>query len=149
MTSGRLSLRLAAPAALYWSFVPLLQIAALAVVWPWKGSKVSFARAIDCFFASQDPWSLWLCAFAAIWALIPPVRVFSWTQNPWFWYAPAMAVGLWTAWLDYGFFRSISQRSFLRACCDLAMERAIVWTAGIACFMGSAAWQVVASRFGL
>ena len=41
MTSGRLSLRLAAPATLYWSFVPLLEIAGLAVVWPWKRSRLS------------------------------------------------------------------------------------------------------------
>jgi hypothetical protein len=66
MTSGRLSLRLVAPATLYSSFVPLLEIAGLAVVWPWRQSPLSFARAIDLFFVSHTPWSLWLCAFAAV-----------------------------------------------------------------------------------
>ena len=66
MTSGRLSLRLAAPATLYWSFLPLLEIAGLAAVWPWKRSPISFARAIDLFFVSNTPWSLWFTAFAGV-----------------------------------------------------------------------------------
>src|ERR1035441_1306513 len=97
MTSGRLSLRLAAPATLYWTFVPLLEIAGLAAVWPWKRSPVSFARGIDLFFVSNTPWSLWLCGFAGIWAFFPPALVIAWTENPWPWYAPALAVGLWSA----------------------------------------------------
>ncbi len=149
MTSGRLSLRLAASGAVCWTFVPLLQVAALAVVWPWKRSELSFPRAIDRFFASQTPWSLYLCFFAAVWALFPSPRVFAWTRNPWLWYAPPIAIALWAAWLDYGFFRSISRRSPALAVRDLAIERAIVWSLGLACFLGFAGWQVVASRLGL
>jgi hypothetical protein len=149
MTSGRLSLRLAVPAAIYWSFVPLLQIAALAVVWPRKRSEHSFAQAIDRFFASQIPWSLWLCLFAALWGFLPPALVFSWTQNPWWWYGPALAVGLWAAWLDYGFFRTVSRRTPVLAIRDLVIERAIVWSAGLSLFLISSGTQVLASRFGL
>jgi len=149
MTSGRLSLRLAAPATLYWTFVPLLEIAGLAAVWPWKRSPVSFARAIDLFFVSNTPWSLWFTAFAALWALFPPARVFAWTGNPWPWYASALAVGLWCARLDFRFFRSVPGRTPARACRDLAVQRFIAWTGGVAWFMGPAAWQVVASRVGL
>jgi hypothetical protein len=149
MTSGRVSLRLAAPATLYWSFVPLLELTGLAAVWPWKRSQVSFARAIDLFFVSHTPWSLWLCAFAAVWAFFPPARVFAWTASPWSWYGPALAVALWSACLDFRFFRSVSGRTPTIACRDLAVQRVIAWTGGVAWFMGSAAWQVVTSRFRL
>jgi len=149
MTSGRLSLRLATPATLYWSFVPLLEIAGLAAVWPWKRSPVSFARVIDLFFVSNFAWSLWFTAFAALWAFFPPARVFAWTASPWPCYASAMAVGLWCAWLDFRFFRTVPGRTPVLACRDLAVQRFIAWTAGVIWFMGSAAWQVVASRVGL
>ena len=149
MTSGRLSFRLAAPATLYWTFVPLFEIAGLAAVWPWKRSKISFARAIDLFFGNNIPWLLWFTAFAAAWAFLPPARMFAWSGNPRPWYASALAVGLWCAWLDFRFFREIPGRTPARACRDLAVERFIAWTGGVAWFMGPAAWQVVASRFGL
>jgi hypothetical protein len=149
MTSGRLSLRLVAPATLYWTFVPLLEIAGLAAVWPWKRSPVSFARAIDLFFVGNTPWSLWLCAFAAAWAFFPPARVYAWTGNFWPWYAPALAVALWSACLDFRFFRDIPGRTPARACRDLALQRFIAWTGGIVWFMGPPAWQVFASRFRL
>ena len=149
ITSGRLSLRLVAPATLYWTFVPLLEVAGLAAVWPWKRSPVSFARAIDLFFANNTPWSLWLCAFAAVWAFFPPALVFAWTRNSWPWYASALAVGVWCAWLDFRFFREMPSHTPARACRDLAVQRFIAWTGGIVWFMGSAAWQVFASRFGL
>jgi hypothetical protein len=149
MTSGRLSLRLALPAAIYWSIAPLLQIAGLAAVWPWKRRELSFARGIDGFFASQTLWSFWLCGFAGVWAFFPAARVFSWTDNPWFWYIPALVVAFCTAWLDYRFFRTVAGRTPARAFRDLAIERAIVWPLLVVVFMGSGAWQVVASRFGL
>ena len=149
MTSGRLSLRLVAPATLYWSFVPLLEIAGLAAVWPWKRSPVSFARAIDLFFVSNTAWSLWLCAFAAVWAFFPPARVFAWAGNSRPWYALGLAVALWSACLDFRFFRDIPGRTPARACRDLAVQRFIAWTGGVVWFMGPAAWQVAAARFGL
>src|ERR1017187_10115962 len=101
MTSGRLSLRLAAPATLYWSFVPLLEIAGLGAVWPWKRSPISFARAIDLFFVSNTPWSLWFTAFAGLSPLFSPVRVFARPGNPGPVFAAAMAVGLGFAPLDF------------------------------------------------
>jgi hypothetical protein len=149
MTSGRLSLRLAASAALNWSFVPLLQIAGLAAVWPWKRAPLPFAEAIDRFFASQTIWSLWLCAFTGVWAFVPTGQAYTWTTNIWYWYGPAIAVGLAAAWVDYRFFRAVSGRGAVDAVRDLAVERAIVWTFGIAWFVGPSAWQVIAARLGL
>src|SRR5580658_399317 len=51
ITSGRLTLRLVAPATIYWGFVPLAETAALAVVrWPERKTR-SFSSALDLFFA--------------------------------------------------------------------------------------------------
>ena len=149
MTSGRLSLRLAAPATIYWSFIPVLQISGLAAVWPWKRPRISFSHAIHRFFRSHTPWSLWLCAFAAVWAFFPPARVFAWTENKWPWYGSALAVALWSARLDYRFFRRVSGRKPAGAFRDLAVQRGIAWIGGAVWFMAPAAWQVVAVRFGL
>jgi len=149
MTAGRISLRLAAPASVDWSFVPLLQIAGLAAVWPWKRAKVPFAEALDTFFSSQAIWSLWLCGFAALWGFFPTTRVYSWTTNPWYWYGPVMAVGAAAAWFDYRFFRVVAGRGALAAVRDLAIERGIAWGFGLAWLLWPSGWQVVATRFGL
>ena len=59
ITSGRLTLRLVGPATIYWSFVPLLEIAPLAALplaalWR-RRQPVSFPRAIDLCFTGHGP----------------------------------------------------------------------------------------------
>jgi hypothetical protein len=54
MTSGRVTLRLAGPATVHWSFVPLAGIAGLAVV---SGRRLH-AETIDEFFHGYLPWML-------------------------------------------------------------------------------------------
>jgi hypothetical protein len=149
MMSGRLSVRLVAPAAAYWSFVPLLEIAGLAAVWPWRRSPASFAQGVDEFFANHTPWSLWLCGLGAVWAFFPTPQVYSWTEHSWAWYGSALLAGTWSAWLDYGFLRKRAARTPAAACRDIAVQRLITWSVGLAWFLGPAGWQVVASRWGL
>src|SRR5450432_2588253 len=96
MTSGRLTLRLALPAAIVWTFVPLLEMASLAAVWHIKRPAISLPRAIDLFFMGHAPWSLWLVGFAAIWAFVPTVQVFAWTGPKWIWFGTALAVMAWS-----------------------------------------------------
>src|ERR1022692_2561640 len=55
-------------------------------------------------FVLKKNWSLWFTAFAGLWALFSPGRVFDWTGNPWPVYASALAVGLGCARLDFRFF---------------------------------------------
>jgi hypothetical protein len=149
MASGRLSLRLAAPATVYWSFVPLVEIASFAAVWRRKREAMRFSRAIDLFFWGHGPWLFWLAGFAALWAFVPAARVYRWTFAGWAWYGSALAVAAWSASLDYRFFRSVLRRSAGGALGSLLAQRAIAWVAGLAWFVGSAAWQVTATRLGL
>jgi len=144
-TSGRLTLRLAGPATLYWSFVPLIEIAALAVVCRGKLRSLSLAHAIDLFFAGFAPWLLWLTGLAAIWSWLPPIEAFAFTRPFWLLIA-APAVLAWSCYVDLRFFRSVLDTRAGRA---LLGHRAISWPACLLWFMASSIWPPVASRLGL
>jgi hypothetical protein len=61
LTTGRFSLHVAGSTAIYWSFLPLVEIAALAAAqrrWP-------EACVVDRFFIGHGPWQLFIIAFAA------------------------------------------------------------------------------------
>ena len=147
--SGRLSLRLAAPATIYGAFVPVTEIVGLALVWPWKRPPFRFAEAIDSFCASHTAWLLWLCGFATAWGFFPPDGVFLTTRHPLIWYGSAIAAALWSALADWRFFRSMPERTPLRATLLLGAQRAVSWTLALAWFAGPAAWQVAAHRLGI
>ena len=108
MTAGRLTLRLLIPATLYWSFVPLCEIASLAAVS--TGRKISFAETLDRFCISHTAWLLWLTAFAAVWAFVPSVQAYGPANSKWIWYALSWLAGGWSAYLDFGFFRRVLGR---------------------------------------
>jgi hypothetical protein len=147
MTSGRLTLRLAVPAALYCSFVPLCEIVALAAV-PGR-RKLPLAQAIDLFFIGQAPWMLWLTYFAAVWAFASPVHVFGWASRPWAFDRCAMLAAAWSLYIDFWFFRCVFGHSPVAVIRDLLVQRTISWTAGLAIFLSSAGVQVLATRLGL
>ena len=136
MTSGRLTLRLAAPAAVYWSFVPLLEIAGLAAV---CGKRLR-ARTIDTFFAGHGPWLLCVTLFAAWWAFVPAVKVFGQTTYPWIWVGLALVAIAWSGRLDFVFSRRVLGRTRTGAARDIAMQRAICWIGGLAIFAGTSGW---------
>jgi hypothetical protein len=146
MTSGRLTLRLAAPATIYWSFVPLCEIGSLALVS--RGRKISFAETIDRFCAGHTAWLLWLIVFAAFWAFVPPVDAWRWAGNR-LWMPSAWLVLAWSAYVDFGFFRRVLGRSRARAWRDLLAQRLLCWAAALAIFLASSGLQVVDSALGL
>jgi len=98
LTSGRLTARLVVPGAMYWSFVPLLEIAALAAVCRRQRRKISLALAVDLFFTGFGPWLLWLAGFAAIWSCLDPIQAFAWTNTVWI-RGSAVAVLAWSCCL--------------------------------------------------
>ncbi len=140
MTAGRLTLRLALPAALLWSFVPLLEIASLAIVC--RGS-LPIRRAVGLFFVGHAPWSLWMVASAAVWGLLPTAAVY---PHVLLWKATAAAVLAWSAYIDYGFFREICGG---RALARLLAQRALCWIPGSLLFVAPAGWQTIASALGI
>ena len=144
-TSGRISLRLGAACAESALFLPLLAIVSVLLA---RGRKISLARAVDLFFMGYGPWTLWLIALAAEWAFLPPQRAYELLAYRRIWYFAALLVFLWSLIIDFWYLRRVCSRTPFQAVGWLAMQRLIVWTAGLGIFLGASGWQVVASRFG-
>jgi len=134
MTSGRLSLHLVASTAIYWSFLPLVQILGLIAV---ERGHLK-AGTIDRFFMGHGPTLLLVTAFAA-WTSSTAGIVLS-PASVDFWALTAAAMLLWSCWIDYRFFNSFRK---------LAIQRAISWTLFSVIFMGSWLWNEIAWRLGL
>jgi hypothetical protein len=145
MATGAVTARLVLPAAVYWTFVPLVQIAGLAVVL----RKQLRWETIDAFFAGQGPWMLWLAAFAALWTLLPPEVAYKSWGFPDVWWTAAGVAAMWSLWIDFGFFRRIAGRSSATAAKDLAIQRLVSWSIGMIIFVAPAGWQTVAAALGL
>jgi hypothetical protein len=128
LTTRALTLRLIAPAMIYWSFVPLIQIAALAAVCRHDRKSLRFSELIDSFFRGYSPWLFWLTGVCAIWTfLTPSSKSLDWTVSViWLDGGVALAV-LWSLYIDFHFFRSALSRSPAGAARALALQRFISW----------------------
>lgn len=142
MGTGILTLRLAVPAAIYWSFVPLVELAGLEIAL--RGRLR--ADVIDDFFAAQGPWLLWLAAFAALWTFVPAPVVIGATGFPQLWFYAGGVAAIWSGWLDLRFFRRRGERFPAVA---VLVQRAVSWPLGMLLFVAPAGWQTVAARLGL
>jgi hypothetical protein len=149
MTEGRITLRLALPAAMYWSFIPLLQIAFVAITHRRSRPGILLARAIDLSFAAAGPWLFWLLAYGSLWVLLPPSRAYRLANHHEIWYATAGLAALWSAYIDFWFFRAVFGYTAARAGGSLLLYRAACWSAGLIIFVLPAGWQTVAGRLGL
>jgi hypothetical protein len=134
LISGSLTLARVVPAAITWSWVPLFEILALAAVWKMSPRPIPFACAVDRFCAGNAPWWLWLIVFGAFWYRFS-IAV---------WLAAAAVVAVWSAILDYRFFRlALASPAPAR---DLLAERAVAWTPAILLFGGSSLWPGLLER---
>jgi hypothetical protein len=149
MDSGRLTLRLALPASIYWMFVPLLEIVSLFAASRAARRTRPWQRTIDLFFQGHAPWLLWLIAFSAYWAFLPTVTAFTWPGRDRVWLYSAGLVAAWSAYVDFRFFRAALACTRRQAVRDLLLQRILSWTAALAIFLGPPGYQVIASRLGL
>jgi hypothetical protein len=133
-TSGRVTARLVIPAAVYAGLIPLLEIGALRVLLR-SGAKIDFRRAVDLFLRGHVAWLVWLLAVAAIFAFADPVDAFRWTAAPWGWSSLGLVI-VWSAYIDYCFFRCISDHAQR----NLMLQRAACWGIGLAIFGGGSLW---------
>jgi hypothetical protein len=147
LTSGTLTMRLIGPATIYWSFVPLIEIAALAAVCWSNRQNVPFPRLIDSFFRGYGPWLLWLAGMCAIWAcLSPPAKSFDWTVSiVWLGAGGALAVA-WSLYVDFSFFRSVLRRSPAGAARELALQRLISWSLIMSIIAAPTIWSDITGR---
>jgi hypothetical protein len=145
MTSGRVTLRLAGPATVYWSFLPLAGIAGLAVV----SGRGLHAETIDEFFHGYLPWMLLIVAFAAIWAFVPAPVAFARTDDPLVWEGLAVVPLVWSSRTDLHFFERMFGCNRREAMRNLLIHRLVSWPIALAIFVWSAGVQVIASGLGL
>src|SRR5262245_16395350 len=82
LTHRGLTLRVIAPAMIYWIFLPLIEIVMLAVTARKSRSGTTFGGLIDSFFGGFTPWLVWLLGMCTIWAfLTPSAKAFDWTVS--------------------------------------------------------------------
>jgi hypothetical protein len=125
------TLRLAAPAALYWLYVPLVLALALAAASATargtqrgSGTGRPVTTIVDLYFAGRAPMVLFLLIPAAI-TLLPPYAV--WTALT-TWGIGGLFVGMaWSMRIDYCFFRDFLGQSPRSAAARLILLRLIVW----------------------
>ena len=142
LTIRTLTLRLVIPGMIYWSFVPLIEVAALeAVCWSDR-RNVSFPHLIDSFFSGYRPWLFWLAGMCAIGSLLSPAaKSLDWAISiVWLFCGIAAAVA-WSAYLDYRFFRSVLRRSPAAAARGLVLQRLFSWSLIMAIIGGPTIWS--------
>ena len=104
-----------------------------------------FRRTVDLFFAGQGPWLFWSIGLRAIWSFVPPIQAFVFTR---IWLDGGATVIVWSACIDFCFFRFVVGRNPARACRDLVLQRLVSWTPIIAILGGPAIPPKAAARFG-
>jgi hypothetical protein len=128
LTSRMLTLRLIVPTMIYWSFVPLIQIASLAVVCLRDRQNITFPKLIDLFFQGYRPWFLWLFGMCAIGSLLSPAaKSLDWTISI-IWLDGGVVVAIvWSLYIDLFFFRSVLKTTANGAVRALAVQRLTSW----------------------
>jgi hypothetical protein len=130
--TGRASAGLVLGTALCWSFVPAVQLAALALVRRRTRVARPLSSAADLFFMGHLPWSLWLLLVAGLAAL-------TWPQGAAGWPAPlhaaialsALLPAFGSAVLTFAFWREAAGLAHRRALKATAAYLALVWGFGL------------------
>jgi len=125
LTSGALNARLMLSVPIYWSFVPLTEIAALMLVTRTRRDVMPRTSAIDHFFMGQSAWTLFLLAVGLALSSAPAGMM-------WQLLTTVVLIGLviviaWSAYADYWFFREVFAADHRRAIRDTALVRLITW----------------------
>ena len=149
VTSAGLTARIVIPATVYWSFIPLVQIASLPLVCWADRDRVSLARAIDRFFAGYLPWTIYLIGLAAIWSFLsPPEQRLSSTISVVWLEAGALVAALWSVFIYYRFFRFVLCRTAGTAVRDLLIQRFVSWSVAVFIIGAPTVWSELAGRIG-
>jgi hypothetical protein len=141
IASGRLSVRLIADGSLSFAFLPAFAVAGFAIVYVVRRDRpAAFGRALDLFLIGQMPWLIWLIVFASVGTIVEPRRIGPWLRRlEWSLIVPFV----WTAIIDFHFFKQVMARASGAAVLDLVLYRAIAWGAATLYFFGIAIWYEV------
>jgi hypothetical protein len=120
------TVRLIPPTAIYWSFVPIVEILALAiVVWRRRGAR-GLPALIDIFFAGHGAWTLLILAAGAVMAVASPGVWWFLITRPGI--AGVLIVAGWSAYVDVCFFTYVCGATRARAIGDAVLHRLMAWT---------------------
>jgi hypothetical protein len=118
--------RLIGATAVWWTFVAIAEIIALAAVtWQRRGSR-SFAALTDIFFTGHAAWTLLILLVAAMLAFAPPQYWRLIIVGPTV--VGILVVVAWSAYVDVCFFRHVCGATLGRAIAQVAVQRFIAWT---------------------
>jgi hypothetical protein len=147
LTTRTLTLRLIAPAMIYWSFVPLIQIAALAAVCRHDRKSLRFSELINLFFRGYSPWLFWLVGVCAIWLFLSPSsKSLDWTVSVVCLDGGVALAVLWSLHIDFHFFRSVLSHSPAGAARALALQRFISWPLILGIIAAPTIWSDIVGR---
>jgi hypothetical protein len=137
-TSGRVTIRLVVPVAIYASMVPVLEVGMLRVL---LGRQMR----VDLYYMGHAAWSLWLIMLAGMFAFLDPITAFRVTGPPWGMLSLMLVIG-WSAYTDWCFFRCVSPE---RAGRNLAAQRVVCWSVGLGIFGGGSLWTGLRGILGV
>lgn len=127
LASGTLTLRLAGPATVSWAFVPGVEALTLSAMAWRRQRRASLPATIDAFFAGHGPWILFLIGLAATIAFLPPSLGWKLMTTVWLWGLALVIV--WSACIDFCFFRCVWGAGRAAAVRDVVVHRLATWTA--------------------
>ena len=128
LAAGVLTLRIAASATLYWSFVPLTEVLSLLIV-THRLRRGSASQTIDTFFIGHGPSTLLLLALVATLSILPGERWWNVLTRPAGALGAFVLVAIWAAYVDYCFFRQLLRADRGQAIRSVLLLRVLTWTA--------------------
>jgi len=145
LAGGRLTARLVLDGAISFAFIPLFEIAALALVVRRMPQRAPFAHAVDLLFAACGPWMAWMLAASALASTVAAENLPRWTSRPRLWIVAAASAAAiaWFARIEFHVFRDGLARARAEALRDLALHRSIAWSAETLYFFGFALWPMI------
>jgi hypothetical protein len=136
-SSGRFTLRLLVSTTFLWSFAPMLQLLAAAVIIRLLGDKrLSLPAGLDLYFVGIGPWSLWLLAVAGVYSFLSPERTVTWGSDLGISVVTTGAIPLaWSAVITFGFLRGALGLNLQRTLLGFVLHGALVWGPVVAWFL--------------
>jgi hypothetical protein len=123
--TGTLTARIALSSLMVWVYVPAVETAALLALIGKRRDRMPLTRAIDLFFAGHAAWTLLLIVIVGLIATVQPAH--------WWMILTRVAMGgmaaaiVWSAYVDFCFFRYVVEATRARAIRDVVVQRAITW----------------------
>jgi hypothetical protein len=124
LTAHVTTARLVGPPALYWTFVPVSELIAFTLIVR-RRACVPMANAIDAFFAGHGPWLLGLITLSLVIASAPMETAWPLLIRVAILALPTMLI--WSALIDFWFFRTVLAAGTGRAILDVVLIRAVTW----------------------